>query len=159
MGLQVKEMQSSCHYKPILCFCLPLSASFVLTNWANLNFFCLEYPPLFPLCVPVDLFEKLSFFFAWSRRDAVFFFTWSVWMLHRRTDGWFPPFSDSYVDGCAVAEEARETPRRMKQITAAQPSLAVSVCGDCTGNPAEIKWMQAYTQTNSHTHTLTCTHS
>lgn len=43
--------------------------------------------------------------------------------------------------------------------TAAQPSSAVSLCGDCTGNPAEIKWMQAYTQTNSHIHTHTHTNT
>lgn len=52
-------------------------------------------------------------------------------------------------------------PGRMKQIKAAPPSSAVSLCGDCTGSAAEIKQMQAYTQTNSSTRTRThiaCTH-
>lgn len=35
MGRQVKQMQSSCHFKPIMCFCLSLSAGVVLTSWAN----------------------------------------------------------------------------------------------------------------------------
>lgn len=63
-------------------------------------------------------------------------------------------FSDSWVDGCAVVEEARETPGRMKQITAAQPSSAMSVCGDCNRKPC---WNQidagVYTNKLSYVHT------
>lgn len=48
---------------------------------------------------------------------------------------------------------AGETPRHMKQIRAAQPSSAVSLGGDCTGNPAVMKWMQARAQTHcAHGH-------
>lgn len=59
-------------------------------------------------------------------------------------------FSERYIVGCTVVEGVRETPWYMKQITAALPSSMVSICRECTGNPAEVKWMQAYTQTNSH---------
>lgn len=81
-------------------------------------------------------------------------------MLHKKHRWVIPHFSDSEGRRLALLlEEARETPWRMKQITAAQPSSAVSLCGDCTGNPAGIKWMQAYIQTNPNTHTHTHTHA
>lgn len=146
-------------------FCIfSLSACVVRTNRANkIAHICVEHLPLFPLCAPAVLFGETIFLCFCMELKRCTVLPGGVWMLHRSTDGWFPPFfPDSYIDGCSIVGEARETPRHMKQITAAQPSSAVSLGGDCTGNPAEMKWMQSYTQTNSYaracTRTSICVH-